>query len=441
MHDLSCPYMAWVCCYLFYTQGFVRTSLDKQVYDTHAFLVDKTSLSGCRGKQNYNIMKKRLFYVLISCLALSCTSPEKEAEVIMNQFTSSLNEIGDVTSITAKDLSEKLKTCRENVNKMVSSKRKEFTKPEEKERFDNAISINDNEIYLSLRQELANKNLKSIESAKGKKWINTESQSPSSIFMLDETCISFLNLKNKFNYTLEDGDIMFNNNCDTNPLYFTLDGNELIITNGKGQTSRFREVTFEEILQAKWKNPNTYGGKYDGSGIILKKDGKGVEFDDMWKNITYTIKNKNVTTVWNSGFGNVIKHYAYLSTDKLKFTDFGYVEFYRARETGPDCVTFLFDGKLKSDVKTQTTFSTSDSGGSNWDKILDDYEEFVNKYIKLAKKAQNGDMSAITEYAKILEKAQSLSEKLEKAKSDLTVKQANRYAKISLKMLEAAGDL
>ena len=50
-------------------------------------------------------------------------------------------------------------------------------------------------------------------------------------------------------------------------------------------------------------------------------------------------------------------------------------------------------------------------------------------------------MSAITEYAKILEKAQNLSEKLEKAKSDLTVKQANRYAKISLKMLEAAGDL
>ena len=76
----------------------------------------------------------------------------------------------------------------------------------------------------------------------------------------------------------------------------------------------------------------------------------------------------------------------------------------------------------KYDVKTQTTFSTSDSGGSDQDKILDDYEEFVNKYIKLAQKAQNGDMSAITEYAKILEKAQSLGEKLEKVKSDLICK-------------------
>lgn len=388
-------------------------------------------------------MKKHVFYVLISCLTLSCASPEKEAEAIMNQFTSSLNEIRDVTSITARDLSEKIKTCKDNVDKLVTSKRKEFTKPEEKERFDNAISINNNEIYLSLRQELADKNLKSIESAKGKKWINTESQSPSSIFMLDETCISFLNLKNKFNYVLKDGDIIFKNDCDTNPLYFTLDGDELIVTNGQGQTSRFREVTFEEILQAKWKNPNTYGGRYDGSGIILKKDGKGVQFDDQWKDITYTVKSKNITTKWKSGFGDWIENYKYLSNDKLKYTDYGEagVELYRAKEVGPDCLTFLFDGKIKSDVKTQTTFSTSDSGGSDWDKILDDYEEFVNKYIKLAKKAQNGDMSAITEYAKILEKAQSLSEKLEKAKSDLTVKQANRYAKISLKMLEAAGDL
>ena len=46
----------------------------------------------------------------------------------------------------------------------------------------------------------------------------------------------------------------------------------------------------------------------------------------------------------------------------------------------------------------------------------------MNKYIKLAQKAQNGDMSAITEYAKILEKAQSLGEKLEKVKSDLICK-------------------
>lgn len=74
----------------------------------------------------------------------------------MKQFTASLNDIGDVTNVSAQDLSRKIKTCRENVEELVANKRKEFTKSEEKERFDNVISINDNEIYLVLRKELTN---------------------------------------------------------------------------------------------------------------------------------------------------------------------------------------------------------------------------------------------------------------------------------------------
>lgn len=383
-------------------------------------------------------MRKLYFLVVIACLILSCSSPEKEAEKIMKQFETSLNEIGDVSNIPAQDLSKKIKTCRDNVDKLISSKRKEFTKSEEKERFDNVISIDDIEIYLSLRKELTEKSLKSLENVKGKRWINSVSSEASSIFTLDESCISFLNLKNKFNYALKDGDIVFDNDCDTNPLYFTFDGHELIITNGQGQTSKFREATFEEILQAKWKNPNTYGGKYDGFGIILKNNGKGVQFDYQWENITYTVKGKNITTTLKTKFGDQIKHYKYLSNGKLKFADYGDagVELYRAKEVGPDCLTFLFDGKIKSAVKTQTSFSSSKSD-NDWDAVLDDYEKFVDQYIKLFKKAQNGDASAIIEYATCLEKAQSLQEKLENAKSDLTSKQVSRLTKIINKLSNA----
>jgi hypothetical protein len=65
----------------------------------------------------------------------------------------------------------------------------------------------------------------------------------------------------------------------------------------------------------------------------------------------------------------------------------------------------------------------------------------VDKYIKLLKKANEGDMSAMTEYVKMLEKAEELSEKLENAEEDLTPAQAQRFLKIQTKLLEAASDL
>lgn len=75
--------------------------------------------------------------------------------------------------------------------------------------------------------------------------------------------------------------------------------------------------------------------------------------------------------------------------------------------------------------------------GENWDKLLDEYEQFVNKYISTMKKAQNGDMSAYADLATIAAKAEKLQAKLEKAEDDMTTAQAARYAKITEKMTKA----
>ena len=76
-------------------------------------------------------------------------------------------------------------------------------------------------------------------------------------------------------------------------------------------------------------------------------------------------------------------------------------------------------------------------GSEDWDKVLDEYEKYVNSYVSLYKKAMNGDMSAMGEYASMLEKAQSFSDKLEKAGSNLTATQIARMNKINNKMLTA----
>ncbi|MGM9869942.1 MAG: DUF6591 domain-containing protein [Sodaliphilus sp.] len=81
--------------------------------------------------------------------------------------------------------------------------------------------------------------------------------------------------------------------------------------------------------------------------------------------------------------------------------------------------------------------TASASGGEDWDALLDSYEEYVDEYIKLMKKAENGDMSAMTEVASYMEKAQALSNKMANAKGSMSASQVARYTKILNKMASA----
>lgn len=80
---------------------------------------------------------------------------------------------------------------------------------------------------------------------------------------------------------------------------------------------------------------------------------------------------------------------------------------------------------------------TASVSGEDWDKILDEYEAYCTKLATYAKKAKAGDMSAMTEYASLLESAESLQKKLENAGSNLSVAQAARLNKIASKMAQS----
>lgn len=85
----------------------------------------------------------------------------------------------------------------------------------------------------------------------------------------------------------------------------------------------------------------------------------------------------------------------------------------------------------------EVTAEASSTSSEDWDKILDEYEKYCDKTVALAKKAKAGDISAMTEYASLLESAESLQKKLENAGSDLTAAQAARLNKIAAKMAKA----
>ena len=80
------------------------------------------------------------------------------------------------------------------------------------------------------------------------------------------------------------------------------------------------------------------------------------------------------------------------------------------------------------------SISSSSTGSADWDSMLDSYEQYVNKYIALMKKASNGDMTTMAEYAGLMQKAQELSDKISGAQGDMSASQWARYMKITTKM-------
>ncbi len=85
-------------------------------------------------------------------------------------------------------------------------------------------------------------------------------------------------------------------------------------------------------------------------------------------------------------------------------------------------------------VSAEAETEPSSSQSNNWDALLDEYEDYMTQAVKMAKKAQSGDMSVMTEYASLLEKAQSLQNKLESAENDMTPAQVARLNKIATKL-------
>ena len=89
------------------------------------------------------------------------------------------------------------------------------------------------------------------------------------------------------------------------------------------------------------------------------------------------------------------------------------------------------------DVIDTNVEANNETNSDEWDKMLDEYEGYVNSYIKLFKKSQEGDLSAMTEYLVVMTKAQSTFEKMDKVRGDMSSKHVGRMMRIQTKMLSA----
>ena len=89
-----------------------------------------------------------------------------------------------------------------------------------------------------------------------------------------------------------------------------------------------------------------------------------------------------------------------------------------------------------SDYASPATKSTDE-----WDAALDEYEKYVDSYLKFYKKAMAGDANAMTEYADYLQRAQKLTEKFSAVEKELTPKQYSRFMELQTKMVTGLSDM
>lgn len=186
-----------------------------------------------------------------------------------------------------------------------------------------------------------------------------------------------------------------------------------------------------------------------GQGV-LGNYGIGIKVYDATNNIIVT---KNANDSWS----------CYSSDDLSALKDLGegesavvrwkvYDDF--AKLDDPNC-TFVITSSLEendpadySDDEEDDDYYSDDeeededeyyasSSSSDWDDVLDEYEDYVDDYIAVLKKANNGDMTAFSEMGDLLEDAQELADELKDAKGDLTSAQLSRYTKILNKMTNA----
>lgn len=189
------------------------------------------------------------------------------------------------------------------------------------------------------------------------------------------------------------------------------------------------ELPFELI---EGKDPDSYGTW--GQNVYLHV-GFGIEFLDKDGNV---LESKPATA---DGTAGCYSREDPINLAKLKPGEKGTIRF-TVDKSLKDAVSFRMSTAYEKVENTSSSSESSESTGStDWDKVLDDYESMMNSYISAVKKSSQGDMSAMTEMANYLEKAESFASKLENAQDDMSSTQWARFLKIQEKMVKAASGL
>ena len=79
----------------------------------------------------------------------------------------------------------------------------------------------------------------------------------------------------------------------------------------------------------------------------------------------------------------------------------------------------------------------SSANTKEFDEFLASYENYVNKYLDLAKKVKAGDVAAMSKLPELMDDAKEYAEKLDKVKNELTAAQLKKFNDLQQKLMKA----
>lgn len=322
------------------------------------------------------------------------------------------------------------------------------------EKYSNAVvRISDNPTFQSAWQSMAEANRSELEKIPSGIWlVNADSVQANTIFKLDKARENIVpyNIKgsNRLDFESEDN-LIYSHPLEDPVFFFCNDSTGMYeISIPDRYCGRFRKAKMSDLAMGHYDCTDSYGSKYPSLEISNGKAKLG--------NKEYRItvgKEKFFGTIMVIMHLKNFKHPIYKATKDDRegcYDSWGLLnlpsDFYfwsRKILDEAENILYIF-GEPEQIWNPEDNISenhSSSSGNSDWDEVLDSYEECVNKYISLIKKAAEGDLSAISSYAEFAEKAMELSEKISEAEDDMTASQLSRYMEITGRMTSAAASV
>lgn len=165
---------------------------------------------------------------------------------------------------------------------------------------------------------------------------------------------------------------------------------------------------------------------------VLDKD--HVKITEMnWINLPATKKNGGYVLYRGNIIGELQASFSQKNVDE---------DWEKIKEKGVYAlITPYYENANYSLYSNQVSIESENSGNDNWDKLLDQYEGLVNKYISGTQKLKKGDYEAISDFPELGKKAEELDIKFHENEDEMSSSQWKRYMDLNAKMAKAMKEL
>lgn len=412
---------------------------------------------------------KNYFFIFLCIIAGSCGKDIKKEyyEIKSNTNESLASLIDSISSLNSYDLTIQFMQLSENYSNSVEnliSQEKDHKK--NLEILDTLIVKFDQlENYESFVKRLTEKNNYILNKIKDKYWAQisdvtsnySNDVDTTVLFTIRNSEISFPGYKNKFKLEIDNGIItLLNSNSSINQLFFEpIDSLNLIVRDNKGNIAHFGQPSLYVMLIGSWgslPHPSQTMINIESDKHVNIKTGYNIAEGELnVKNNVITIpyidnismlgQSMQVHNTFNCTYNKSNDIFRLNSiTTWLDTKENVGLDFSREQQSGPDNIDYIFNSYNTKKSRFNTNISNS-TDISNIDDFLKAYEELMDEYVLYLKKANKGDMSALSESSILMEKINNYTSKLETIKGDLTPSQLSKFQKINEKMIKAASEI